>query len=154
MSVWKERDSRPEDDWISGGIFVPQYRPIRGDATEKKQKGFRHTLGVGAKVFRLICWHFSYMETEIILEIKAYFSSANTGFLRPCWFGKCCLMSHSMSLPNLYSSHHSSLSCHCPSLHLPCGFQPGPSRGTGIPAFLQAALGSAADSYTCSQTED
>ncbi|TNN57564.1 hypothetical protein EYF80_032230 [Liparis tanakae] len=24
MSVWKERDSRPEDDWISGGIFVPQ----------------------------------------------------------------------------------------------------------------------------------
>ena len=30
MSVWKERDSRPEDDWISGGIFVPQYRPIRG----------------------------------------------------------------------------------------------------------------------------
>lgn len=24
MSVWKERDSRPEDDWISGGILVPQ----------------------------------------------------------------------------------------------------------------------------------
>lgn len=31
MSVWKDKDSRPDEDWISGGILVPQYRPIRGD---------------------------------------------------------------------------------------------------------------------------
>lgn len=33
----------------------------------------------------------------------------------------------------------------CLSLHLPCVSQPGPSRGIGIPALMQAALGSAAD---------
>lgn len=38
MSVWKERDSRPEDDWISGGIFVPQYRPIRGATADTQIK--------------------------------------------------------------------------------------------------------------------
>lgn len=38
MSVWKDRDSRPEDDWISGGIFVPQYRPIRGATADVQIK--------------------------------------------------------------------------------------------------------------------
>jgi len=36
MSVWKESDKRPVEDWISGGIFVPQYRPIRGPTEHKK----------------------------------------------------------------------------------------------------------------------
>lgn len=36
MSVWKESDRRPVEDWISGGIFVPQYRPIRGPTEHKK----------------------------------------------------------------------------------------------------------------------
>lgn len=30
MSVWKDRERIPVDDWISGGTMVPQYRPIRG----------------------------------------------------------------------------------------------------------------------------
>lgn len=40
----------------------------------------------------------------------------------------------------------------CPSLHLPCMSQPGPSRGIGIPALLQAALGSAAETHTYTDT--
>ena len=47
MSVWKDRDRIPVDDWISGGILVPQYRPIRGPTaggkTQKQISNNRNT---------------------------------------------------------------------------------------------------------------
>lgn len=36
MSVWKDRERIPVDEWISGGTLVPQYRPIRGPTVESK----------------------------------------------------------------------------------------------------------------------
>lgn len=38
MSVWKDRERIPVDEWISGGTLVPQYRPIRGPTVERKKK--------------------------------------------------------------------------------------------------------------------
>ena len=39
MSVWKDSDRAPVDDWISGGTRVPQYRPIRGPTENTRQEG-------------------------------------------------------------------------------------------------------------------
>lgn len=37
MSVWKDRERIPVDDWISGGTLVPQYRPITGPTVNQSR---------------------------------------------------------------------------------------------------------------------
>lgn len=65
MSVWKERDSRPEEDWISGGIFVPQYRPIRGDTAD----AHTHT----QKQIKLVCFT---VKVFLVLKTLSFLNEA------------------------------------------------------------------------------
>lgn len=58
---------------------------------------------------------------------------------------------HASSVSASHSSSRSLLSLVHPSI---CSVsQPDPSRGTGIPALMQAALGSAADTHKCTSED-
>lgn len=92
MSVWKERDSRPEEDWISGGIFVPQYRPIRGDTadahthTETNQTGLFHGEGfLGPKnTFILKCSISAILHQKFLMHRLCFYFEKRESVLLLC----------------------------------------------------------------------
>jgi len=132
MSVWKDSERIPVDDWISGGTLIPQYRPIRGPTVSQTRfiglaSNLRKNLKVTLKPCVIISFFISLTHDRILQvsrqrSIFESFHPLTLTFVYLCplllvLFSLSSIISITPSSPDICSSLHLA-SRHLPSLSL------------------------------------